>query len=206
MIRRFKTSLGVLLLLFVFLMAGAGISGAEMARYDIDTEHSSIEFSVAHMVVSKTKGRFTDYRGFVEMDPDGAKIKAIEAVINMASVNTNHEKRDGHLKNEDFFNVEKYPTMTYKMKYSRKDGDNIIAIGDLTMLGVTREVTLVGQFNGAIKDFKGSTRAGFTAEGKLNRKDFGMNWSKLLDGGGFVVGEDISIRLEIECIKANPEG
>ena len=206
MSRRFKTSLVVLLLLFVFLMAGTGISGAEMARYDIDTEHSSIEFSVAHMVVSKTKGRFTDYKGFVEIDPDGAKIKAIEAVINTASVNTNHEKRDGHLKNEDFFNVEKYPTMTYKMKYSRKEGDNIIAIGDFTMLGVTREVTLVGKFNGFVKDPYGNTRAGFTAEGKLNRKDFGMNWSKLLDGGGFVVGEDISIRLEIECIKANPEG
>lgn len=206
MIRRFKTSMGVLLLLFVFMMAGTGISGAEMARYNVDPDHSTIEFSVAHMVISKTTGRFTDYKGFVEMDSDGLKIKAIETVINTASINTNHEKRDGHLKNEDFFNVEKYPTMTYKMKYSRKEGDNIIAIGDLTMLGVTREVTLTGKFNGLVKDPYGNTRAGFTAEGKLNRKDFGMNWSKLLDGGGFVVGEDISIRLEIECIKANPEG
>src|SRR3989304_2963820 len=118
MIRRFKTRSGVLLLLFVFMMAGAGISGAEMARYDVDPDHSSIEFSVAHMVVSKTKGRFTDYKGFVEMDPEGLKIKEIEAVINTASVTTMHEKRDGHIKNEDFFNVEKYPTMTYKMKYS----------------------------------------------------------------------------------------
>ena len=206
MIRRFKTSLGVLLLLFVFLMAGTGISGAEMARYNVDPDHSTIEFSVAHMVISKTTGRFTDYKGFVEMDPDGLKIKAIEAVINTASVNTMQEKRDGHLKNEDFFNVEKYPTMTYKMKYSRKEGDNIIAIGDFTMLGVTREVTLVGKFNGFVKDPYGNTRAGFTAEGKLNRKDFGMNWSKLLDSGGLVVGDDISIKLEIECIKANPEG
>ncbi|HZX49402.1 MAG TPA: YceI family protein [Nitrospirota bacterium] len=204
MIKKSKTSLGVLLLICIFLLAGAGISGAEMARYDVDPDHSSIEFSVVHMVVSKTKGRFTDYKGFVEMDPDGLKIKAIEAVINTASVNTMHEKRDGHLKNEDFFNVEKYPTMTYKMKYSRKEGDNIIAIGDLTMLGVTREVTLTGKFNGLAKDPYGNTRAGFTAEGKLNRKDFGMNWSKLLDSGGMVVGDDITLKLEIECIKATP--
>ena len=206
MINKSKTILGVLLLLCISLMAGAGISGAEMARYDVDPDHSSIEFSVAHMVVSKTKGRFTDYKGFVEMDPEGLKIKAIEAMINTASVNTMHEKRDGHLKNEDFFNVEKYPTMTYKMKYSRKEGDNIIAIGDLTMLGVTREVTLTGKFNGLVKDPFGNTRAGFTAEGKLNRKDFGMNWSKLLDSGGMVVGDDITLKLEIECIKAKPAG
>ena len=204
MIKKSKIILGVLLLLCISLMAGAGISGAEMARYDVDPDHSSIEFSVAHMVVSKTKGRFTDYKGFVEMDPEGLKIKAIEAVINTASVTTMHEKRDGHIKNEDFFNVEKYPTMTYKMKYSRKEGDNIIAIGDLTMLGVTREVTLTGKFNGLVKDPGGNTRAGFTAEGKLNRKDFGMNWSKLLDSGGMVVGDDITLKLEIECIKVNP--
>ena len=206
MIKKSKTILGVLLLLCISLMAGAGISGAEMARYDVDPDHSSIEFSVAHMVVSKTKGRFTDYKGFVEMDPEGLKIKAIEAVINTASVTTMHEKRDGHIKNEDFFNVEKYPTMTYKMKYSRKEGDNIIAIGDFTMLGVTREVTLTGKFNGVVKDPYGNTRAGFTAEGKLNRKDFGMNWSKLLDSGGMVVGDDITLKLEIESIKAKPVG
>ena len=206
MFRKSKTSLGVLLLICISMMAGAGISGAEMARYDVDPDHSSIEFSVAHMVVSKTKGRFTDYKGFVEMDPEGLKIKEIEAVINTASVTTMHEKRDGHIKNEDFFNVEKYPTMTYKMKYSRKEGDNIIAIGDLTMLGVTREVTLTGKFNGLVKDPFGNTRAGFTAEGKLNRKDFGMNWSKLLDSGGMVVGDDITLKLEIESIKAKPVG
>lgn len=202
MICKSKKSLGVLLLLSIVLIFGAGISSAEVARYDVDLDHSSIEFSVVHMVVSKTKGRFTDYKGFVEMDPDGIKIKAIEAVINTASINTNHEKRDGHLKDEDFFNVEKYPTITYKMKYSRKEGDKIIAIGDLTLLGVTKEVTLTGKFNGLANDPYGNTRAGFSAEGTLNRKDFGMNWSKLLDSGGMIVGDDITLKLEIECIKA----
>lgn len=204
--KRTKTGLLVLLFICMFLITGTGISRAEMARYNVDPDHSTIEFSVVHMVISKTTGRFTNYKGFVEMDTDGLKIKAMEAVINTASVNTIHEKRDGHLKGEDFFNVEKFPTMTYKMKYSRKEGDNIIAIGDLTMLGVTREVTLVGKFNGFVKDPYGNTRAGFTAEGKLNRKDFGMNWSKLLDSGGLVVGDDISIKLEIECIKEKTAG
>ncbi len=190
----------------IVLMAGAGTAGAEMARFNVDPDHSSIGFSVAHMVVSKTTGRFTDYNGFIEMDPETLKIKDIEALINTASVTTYHEKRDGHLKNEDFFNVEKYPTMTYKMKYSRKDGDNIIAIGDLTMLGVTREITLSGKFNGVVKDPYGNTRVGFTAEGKLNRKDFGMNWNKLLDSGGLVVSDDVSIKLEIECIREKTAG
>ncbi len=204
--KKTRSCLIVLSIISIFLIAGAGISRAEMARYLVDPDHSTIEFSVAHMVVSKTTGRFTDYKGFVEMDPDGLKIKTIEAVINTASVNTFHEKRDGHLRNEDFFNVEKYPTMTFKMKYSRKEGDNIIAIGDLTMLGVTREVALTGKFNGIVKDPYGNTRVGFTAEGKLNRKDFGMNWSKLLDNGGLVVSDEISIKLEIECIKEKTEG
>ena len=126
--KRTKTGLIILLVLCVFLITGTGISRAEMARYDVDPDHFPIAFSVVHMVISKTTGRFTDYKGFVEMDTDGLKIKALEAVINTASVNTIHEKRDGHLKGEDFFNVEKFPTMTYKMKYSRKDGDNYIKL------------------------------------------------------------------------------
>ncbi|MCC7201476.1 MAG: YceI family protein [Nitrospirae bacterium] len=188
------------------LFSGAGTGRAEMARYNVDQDHSTIEFSVAHMVISKTTGRFTGYKGFIDMDPDAAKIKAIEAVINTASVNTNNEKRDSHLKDADFFNVEKYPTMTYKMKYTRKEGDKYIVIGDLTLLGVTKEITLTGKFNGIMADPWGNTRAGFTAEGKLNRKDFGMNWNKVLDSGGLVVSDEVSIKLEMECIKEKTAG
>ena len=175
---------------------------AAMERYDVDLDHSTMEFSIAHMVVSKTTGRFTDYTGFIEMDPDASKVNAIEAVVKTASVTTNHAKRDTHLRSPDFFNVEKYPTMTYKMKSYRKTGDEYTAVGDLTLLGVTKEVTLVGKFNGVAKDPWGNTRAGFTGAGKLNRKDFGMNWSKALDNGGLVVGDEVAIRLEIEAIKA----
>ncbi|MFM8552252.1 MAG: YceI family protein [Nitrospiraceae bacterium] len=192
----------VLIVAVLSLVWGAGAALAELARYDVDRDHSAIEFRVAHMVVSKTTGRFMDYSGFIEMDPDALTVKTIEATIKTASVNTNHEKRDAHLKGPDFFNVEKFPTMGYKLKSYRKVGDGYAAVGDLTLLGVTKEITLTGTFNGVAKDPWGNVRAGFTAEGKLNRKDFGMNWSKTLDNGGLVVGDEVFIKLDIECIKA----
>jgi len=175
---------------------------AETARWNIDPDHSLIEFRVAHMVISKTSGRFLDYRGFVEMDVDARTIKAIEATINADSINTNHEKRDGHLRNADFLDVKQFPTITYTMKTAQKDGESYKVIGNLTLHGVTKEVPLTGTLNGITKDPWGNTRAGFTAEGKLNRKDFGMVWNKTLDTGGLVVGDDVHIHLDIECIKA----
>jgi polyisoprenoid-binding protein YceI len=188
-------------LIAVFLSAGAEARAAT-ERYNVDPDHSIVGFSVAHMVVSKTTGRFTDYTGFIEMDPEAKTVKTIEAAIKTDSVNTNHGKRDTHLRSPDFFNVEKFPTMSYKMKSYEKQGDKYAARGDLTLLGVTKEVVLTGTINGILpKDPMGNTRAGFTAEGKINRKDFGMNWSKVLDNGGLVVGDEVDIRLEIECIK-----
>jgi polyisoprenoid-binding protein YceI len=175
---------------------------AATERYNVDLDHSTVEFRVAHMVVSKTTGRFTDYSGFIEMDPEAMTVKAIEAEIKTASLTTNHQKRDTHLLGPDFFNVEKHPVMTYKLKSYRKTGEGYTAVGDLTLLGVTKEVTLAGTFNGVTTDPWGNIRAGFTAEGKLNRKDFGMNWNKTLDSGGLVVGDEVHVKLDIECIKA----
>ncbi len=190
----------------VMAVAAAGMLtatdvGAATERYNVDPDHSIVGFSVAHMVVSRTTGRFTEYTGFIEMDAEAKTVKAIEAVVQTASVNTNHTKRDTHLKGPDFFNVEKFPTMTWKMKSYEKQGEQYAAKGDLTLLGVTKEVVLTGSFNGVAKDPWGNTRAGFTARGKINRKDFGMNWSKALDSGGLVVGDDVDINLEIEVIK-----
>ena len=180
-------------------------AGAETARWQIDPDHSLIEFRVAHMVVSKTAGRFTDYRGFIDMDVDAKTIHAIEATINAASINTNHDKRDAHLRNPDFLDVKQYPAMTYRMKSAKKDTDSYTIVGDLTLRGITKEVTLVSTFNGVAKDPWGNTRAGFSAEGKLNRKDFGMVWDKTLDNGGLIVGNEVHIRLDIECIKEKPK-
>lgn len=175
---------------------------AEVARWDIDPDHSAIEFRVAHMVVSKTSGRFRDYRGFVEMDADAKTLKSIEATIKAGSIDTNHDKRDAHLRDADFLDVDQFPTMTYKMKQYQKQGDIYTIIGDLTLRGVTKAVTLSGTFNGITKDPWGNTRAGFSADGTINRKDFGMVWNKVLDSGGLVVGDEVHIHLDIECIKA----
>lgn len=176
-------------------------SFAEMAKWKLDHDHSSVGFQVAHMVVSKTNGKFTEYSGVVEMDAEAQEFKSIEAVIQTASVTTDHQKRDDHLRSPDFFDVQKFPAMTYTMKSYTKTGEQYSALGDLTLLGVTKEITLVGTFNGVAQDPWGNTRAGFTAEGTINRKDFGMKFSKLLDSGGMLVGDDVKIKLEIEVIK-----
>jgi polyisoprenoid-binding protein YceI len=177
-------------------------AGAETARWTIDRDHSAIEFRVAHMVVSKTAGRFTDYQGFIEMDADTKALKSVEATIKAGSIDTNHDKRDAHLRNADFLDVEQFPTMTYKMSQYQKQGDTYTIIGNLTLRGVTKQVTLSATFNGVTKDPWGNTRAGFSADGTLNRKDFGMVWNNVLDSGGLVVGDEVHIHLDIECIKA----
>jgi len=203
MVRSKMACLAAALVAALFL--GTPLSGhAETARWNVDPEHSTIEFRVSHMVISKTTGRFMDYTGFIEMDTEAGTVKVIEATIKAASVNTNHEKRDAHLRNPDFFDVEKYPAITYRMKSAKKAGDGYTAVGDLTVRGVTKEVTLTGNFNGATKDPWGNHRAGFTGEGKVNRKDYGMVWNKTLDSGGLVVGDEIFIKLDIECIKEKP--
>jgi len=177
---------------------------AEPARWNLDPEHSTIEFRITHMVVSKTTGQFTDYAGYIDMDAEDGTVTAIEATIKAESVDTNHIKRDTHLRNAEFLDVKLYPTIIYKMKNYKKTSEGFTATGDLTLHGVTKEVLLTGRYNGSTKDPWGSTRAGFSAEGKLNRKDFGMIWNKTLDNGGLVVGDEVQIRLDIECIKAKP--
>jgi polyisoprenoid-binding protein YceI len=177
---------------------------AEPARWNLDPEHSTIEFRITHMVVSKTTGQFTDYAGYIDMDAEDGTVTAIEATIKAESVDTNHIKRDTHLRNAEFLDVKLYPTIIYKMKNYKKTTEGFTATGDLTLHGVTKEVLLTGRYNGSTKDPWGNTRAGFSAEGKLNRKDFGMIWNKTLDNGGLVVGDEVQIRLDIECIKAKP--
>ena len=203
MLKRRGQSWRVWVLLGATVWFASGVH-AEPARWSVDPEHSTIEFRVPHMVVSKTTGKFMDYIGFIDMDAEAGTVKAIEATIKTGSVNTHHEKRDAHLRNVDFFDVEHAPTMTFKMKRYKKTAEGYAAVGDLTLRGVTKEITLVGHYNGATKDPVGNTRAGFSAEGKFNRKDFGMVWNKTLDSGGLVVGDEVQIRLDIECIKAKP--
>ncbi|HNP60850.1 MAG TPA: YceI family protein [Nitrospirales bacterium] len=201
MMRKVSKVFSLIGLVLIISFGLVSASFAEMAKWKLDHDHSRVGFQVAHMVVSKTNGRFTEYSGVVEMDPEAKEFKTIEAVIQTASVTTDHQKRDEHLRSPDFFDVEKFPTMTYAMKSYKKTGEDYTAIGELTLLGVTKEITLVGTFNGVAQDPWGNTRAGFTASGTVNRKDFGMKFSKLLDSGGMLVGDEVKIILEIEVIK-----
>ncbi len=192
---------------FLFLALSAALfcivpsTFAEMANWNIDTSHTTIGFLVKHMVVSKTKGKFLEYTGVVEMDAEAQQFKTIQATIQTNSIFTDHEKRDAHLRSPDFFDANTFPTMTYTMKSHKKSGDTYTAIGDITIKGVTKEITLVGTFNGVARDPWGNTRAGFSAEGTINRQDFGVKFSKLLDNGGLMVGNDVTITLEVEVIK-----
>jgi polyisoprenoid-binding protein YceI len=168
----------------------------------IDGAHSSIGFTVRHMVVSKVRGRFTRWSGTIAMDERDPAKAQVEITIEPASVDTGVEQRDNHLRSPDFFDVERYPTMTFRSTRSEKVGEREYRlIGDLTMHGVTRPVSLEVEFAGSAKDPWGGVRAGFSARGSLDRKDFGLTYNQLLETGGVVVGEKVDLDIEVEAVK-----
>lgn len=187
----------VLLTLGLLVLA----AGAQAADYVIDASHSSVAFKVRHMMVSKVSGTFDSFSGSAQFTADEPGAWSVEAVIEMSSINTNDAKRDDHLRSPDFFDVESHPEMTFKSTGVEVDGDDIMLLGELTLMGVTKPVELELEFNGEITDPWGNQRAGFSAEGKLDRRDFGMSWNKAMDKGGIVVGNDVTIDLEVELIK-----
>ncbi|MBC8424915.1 YceI family protein [bacterium] len=176
-------------------------AGAQAATYAIDNSHSSVSFKVRHMMVSKVTGVFESFSGTVEFVQGDPKAWSVEAVIDVATINTNDGKRDDHLRSPDFFDVETHPEMSFKSTGVEVDGGDYVLTGEFTMMGVTRPVELELEFNGEIEDPWGNTRAGFSASGKLDRRDFGMSWNTAMDKGGIVVGNDISIELEIEAVR-----
>jgi len=181
----------------------AGPAAATESTWEIDPAHSSVQFSVRHMMVSNVRGEFRKVSGTVqgdETDPTKAKV---EATIDTTSIDTRNEKRDSHLKSADFLDTEKFPTMTFKSKKIEKTGDHRYRVtGDLTLHGVTRDVTLdVEGPSTAVKDPMGNVRVGATATAKLNRQDFGITWSKALDGGGVMVGDEINVTIDVEGTK-----
>lgn len=176
---------------------------SQAATWQIDPDHSSFQFKVRHLMVSNVKGDFTKVKGAVTMDDKDVSNLNVQLVIDAASVNTGHAKRDEHLRAADFFDVTKYPTITFVSKKVTKAGpDRLQVIGDLTLHGVTKEITVeVEGPTSEIKDPWGNFRRGATATTKINRKDFGLTWNRVLETGGVVVGEDVDIFIEIELIK-----
>ncbi len=191
MLKQLITSLTLLTLL---------VTGAAAETYNIDTPHSQIHFTIAHLVAFKVRGNFNDFNGSVVADPDSKKLISAEATIKPASIDTRDEKRDGHLRSADFFSVEEFPEITFKSKKVTGSGDNITVVGDLTIKGVTKEVVLTGGFAGTATDPWGNKRAGFEASGQIDRKDFGLTWNKALETGGVLVGDTVTLGLEVEAV------
>nr|HEX4313979.1 YceI family protein [Kofleriaceae bacterium] len=171
-----------------------------ISTWDIDKVHSSIHFSVRHLMVSKVRGEFHDWAGTLSYDPDDITKSAIEVTIQTASVDTRDEKRDGHLKSADFLEVEKFPTITFKSAKVAKTSDGATLDGNLTIHGVTKPVTIAVETTQVVKDPWGGTRTGFSGTISINRKDFGLHWNAALETGGVLVGEKVEIHLELEAI------
>ncbi|MRR35832.1 polyisoprenoid-binding protein [bacterium] len=173
------------------------------STWTIDPDHSNVGFKVRHLMVSNVKGSFDKHSGTVEIDDKDITKSAVNVSIDTNSINTNVQKRDEHLRSADFFDVAKYPTMTFVSKKVAKAGkDKLKVTGDLTLHGVTKQVVL--DVEGPTKESKdpwGNIRKGATATTKINRKDFGLVWNAALETGGVAVGEEIAITLEIEMIK-----
>ncbi|MBE0490644.1 MAG: polyisoprenoid-binding protein [Sulfurospirillum sp.] len=170
---------------------------ANADEYVIDTAHSHVAFSVKHMTIATVKGEFKKFDGEIEFDTQTKKLLKLTGSIESASIETGIIKRDGHLKSADFFDAQKFANIEF---VATKITDDAV-IGNLSIKGITKEITLEPSINGVIKDFQGNTRVGFSLEGKINRKDFGLTWNKLLESGGVVVGDKIKIMIDIEAIK-----
>ncbi|GAA4480697.1 YceI family protein [Rhodococcus olei] len=163
----------------------------------IDPTHSTVGFSVRHLMVSKVRGRFQEFTGAITVAEDGTP--SVEAQIQVASITTDNEQRDGHLKTADFFDAEQFPTATFVSTGVRGKGDDFVVVGDFTLHGVTKQVELAMEFNGVNPGLGHGPVAGFEASTVINRKDFGISIDMPLEGGGAVVGDKITITLEIEA-------
>ncbi len=191
-----------LLFMVIFTFASVTITTAQ-TKWNLDKSHSKVGFSVSHMVITDVEGNFKDFDATVTTTGEDFSTAKIDFTAKTASVYTENEKRDNHLRSDDFFNAEKYPNLTFKSKSIKQVSDNKYKLtGDLTMRDVTKEVVLDVKFNGIIKDMSGNTRAGFKITGELNRMDYGLKFNALLGTGDAVVGNTVELIINVELIKA----
>lgn len=193
-----KTALAAVILSATALLA----LPAAAAEWHLDGSHSSVGFEVRHMAISKVKGSFGDVAATITGEPGKPETFSVEATVQTTSVDTGNEKRDDHLRSADFFDAAQFPTMTFKSTGVTMHGDKGTLTGDLTLHGVTKPVTLELEYTGLINDPWGNTRMGFSAEGEIDRQDFGLTWSKALETGGLVVSNEVEIELELELVQA----
>jgi len=178
------------------------LPGLYAEDYKIDSAHSRAHFSVRHMMVSNVRGEFSKVTGTVSYDEKNPAAISVEASIDAVTINTSEQKRDDHLRSPDFFDVAKFPAITFKSKSARKTADGLALTGDLTIHGVTKEVVLnVENPSAELKDARGGARRGASATTKINRKDFGLTWNRVLEAGGVTVGDEVSITIDIEATR-----
>jgi polyisoprenoid-binding protein YceI len=175
-------------------------TAAPVRTFTIDKAHSEVQFQVRHLV-TKVRGRFTDFAGTIEFDEANPEASSVAFSVAVASIDTSTPDRDAHLRSEDFFFVDKYPTLTFtSARVVRKSAESFDVTGTLTIRGVSRQITLAVSYLGAAKDPWGNARVGFETEITINRKDFGLTWNAALETGGFLVGDDVKISASVQAI------
>ncbi len=174
----------------------------ETAIYALDPAHTTVEFIVRHLMITKVRGRFTAFIGQIELPAGSDLPTSITATIEAASIDTREEQRDAHLRSADFFEVEKFPQLTFESTRIHGTPDDFTIDGKLTIRGITREVKLSASFEGRATDPWGGIRVGYAASGAINRKDFGLAWNAALETGGVVVGDEVRIELNVEAVLA----
>ncbi len=190
-------------MLLVSLIVGIA-SPVFAANYKIDPDHSEVGFKIRHLAISNVTGKFTEFTGTFSFDPKDVAASKAEAEINIKSVDTAQRKRDDHLKGEDFFSADRFPQMKFVSKAVETSGaDSFKVTGDLTIRGITKSVTLDVSYTGSAKDPWGNEKAAFSATTKISRKEFGLTWNKALETGGMVVGDEVTITLEVEGTKVS---
>lgn len=176
---------------------------AATQSWTLDASHSLASFSVRHLMISNVRGEFQKLSGAATYDPAHPEASTVTATIEVASINTREEKRDAHLRSADFFDAESHPVITFRSTGARRKGDGLEVTGDLTIRGTTRQVVLtVDEITAEQVDPWGGRRVGATAKTRIKRSDFGMTWNAALEAGGVVVGDEVSITLDVELVKA----
>lgn len=192
--------------LFLTLAAVFAALPAAAGEFAIDTTHSSVNFKVNHLVVSKVRGSFQSFDGSISIDERDMTRSSVEVTIDVSSIDTANGKRDEHLRSPDFFDVQNHPEITFKSTAVRKNGSGYVAFGDLTIKGTTRQVELPFSINGPITDPWGGSRIGIEIEPiTIDRREFGLTWSQTLEAGGLVVGDEVDIELEVEAVGLDGE-
>lgn len=171
-----------------------------ISKWNIDATHSGVHFVARHMVITKVRGSFKAFAGTLELDDADLTRSKIHVTIDATSIDTAEARRDAHLKSPDFLDVEKFPTLAFESKSIKKSGDDYLVTGDLTLHGVTKEVTLKADVGGQGNDPWGGKRTAFSASTSINREDFGLKWNQVLEAGGVLVGTKIEIELDVQAV------